>query len=186
MLFIEKKCESNFTNIPNPGIEPRPPTLQVNSLLAEPEGKPKNIGVGSLSLLQQIFLTQEWNWGLLPCRWILYQLSFQGSPIQWIASLNHPKDWRIWDSLCACEELNGPNQGWCHQISVLQRSFWLMWRQQIHSPDFLALFSHLFIHSMHIYWEPAMFRDWPRVHGNIPVGQWTDNNTKAKSVLNSL
>ena len=41
MLFIEKTCESNFTNIPNPGIEPRPPTLQVNSLPAEPEGKPK-------------------------------------------------------------------------------------------------------------------------------------------------
>ena len=42
-------------------------------------GKPKNTGVGSLSLLQQIFPTQESNWGLLPCRWILYQLSYQGS-----------------------------------------------------------------------------------------------------------
>ena len=36
--------------------------------------------MGSLSLLQQIFLTQESNWGLLHCRWILYQLSYQGSP----------------------------------------------------------------------------------------------------------
>ena len=27
-----------------------------------------------------IFLTQESNWGLLHCRWILYQLSYQGSP----------------------------------------------------------------------------------------------------------
>ena len=43
-------------------------------------GKPKNIGVGSLSLLQQIFPTQESNRGLLHCRWILYQLSYQGSP----------------------------------------------------------------------------------------------------------
>ena len=43
-------------------------------------GKPKNTGVGSLSLLQQIFLTQEFNWGLLHCWWILYQLSYQGSP----------------------------------------------------------------------------------------------------------
>ena len=49
------------------------------SLPAEPQGKPKNTGVGSLSLLQQIFLTQESNWGLLHCRWILYQLSYQGS-----------------------------------------------------------------------------------------------------------
>ena len=49
-------------------------------LSAEPQGKPKNTGVGSLSLLQQIFLAQELNWGLLYCRWILYQLSSQGSP----------------------------------------------------------------------------------------------------------
>ena len=35
--------------------------------------------VGSLSLLQGIFLTQELNQGLLHCRWILYQLSYQGS-----------------------------------------------------------------------------------------------------------
>ena len=41
-------------------------------------GKPKNTGVGSLSLLQGIFLTQELNWGLLHCRRILYQLSYQG------------------------------------------------------------------------------------------------------------
>ena len=59
---------------------PRSPTLQVNSLPSEPQAKPKNTGVGSLSLLQQIFLTQEWNWGLLHCRWIPYQLSYQGSP----------------------------------------------------------------------------------------------------------
>ena len=30
--------------------QPRSPTLQVNSLPAEPPGKPKNIGMGSLSL----------------------------------------------------------------------------------------------------------------------------------------
>ena len=35
-----------------PGIQPRSPTLQVGSLPAEPPGKPKNTGVGSLSLLQ--------------------------------------------------------------------------------------------------------------------------------------
>ena len=42
--------------------------------------EPKNTRVGSLSLLQQIFLTQESNWGLLHSRQILYQLSYQGSP----------------------------------------------------------------------------------------------------------
>ena len=43
------------------------------SLPAEPQGKPKNTEVGSLSLLQRIFPTQELNWGLLHCRQILYQ-----------------------------------------------------------------------------------------------------------------
>ena len=34
----------------------------------------QNTGVGSLSLLQEIFPTQKSNQGLLRCRWILYQL----------------------------------------------------------------------------------------------------------------
>ena len=41
--------------------QPRSPTLQADSLPAEPQQKPKNTGVGSLSLLQQIFPTQELN-----------------------------------------------------------------------------------------------------------------------------
>ena len=61
--------------LPNPVIQPGSPTLQADSLPAEPPGRPKNIGVGSLCLLQRIFLTQELNWGLLHCRQILYQLS---------------------------------------------------------------------------------------------------------------
>ena len=36
-------------NLPNPGIEPRSPALQADSLPAEPQGKPKSTGVGSLS-----------------------------------------------------------------------------------------------------------------------------------------
>ena len=64
----------------NPGIVPRSPALQADSLPAEPQGKLRTTRVGSLSLLQWIFLTQESNQGLLHCRWILYQLSYQGSP----------------------------------------------------------------------------------------------------------
>ena len=49
--------------------------------LSSPWNSPcQNTGVGSLSLLQWIFLAQELNWGLLHCMWILYQLSYQGSP----------------------------------------------------------------------------------------------------------
>ena len=61
-----------------PGIESRSLALQADSLLSEPLGKPKNTGVGSLFLLQGIF--QDLNQGLLHCRQILYQLSYQGRP----------------------------------------------------------------------------------------------------------
>ena len=40
----------------------------------------QNTRVGSHSLLQGIFPTQGSNPGLLHCRWILYQLSYEGSP----------------------------------------------------------------------------------------------------------
>ena len=71
-------------DLPNPGTKLRSPTLQVDFffLPAEPQGKPKNTGVGSLSFLQWIFLTQESNRGFLHCGRILYQLSYLGKPLQ--------------------------------------------------------------------------------------------------------
>ena len=62
-------------------------SLQVDSLLARPQGKLKNTGVGSLSLLQRIVPTQESNWDLLHCRWILYQLNYQESPCRALREL---------------------------------------------------------------------------------------------------
>ena len=63
--------------------QPRDQVFHISgdSLLAEPQGKPKDTGAGILSLLQGIFLIQELNHGLLHCRQILYQLSYQGSPV---------------------------------------------------------------------------------------------------------
>ena len=46
-------------DLSNPGIEPRSPTLQVDSLLSGPPGRPMNTGVGSLSLLQGSFQTEK-------------------------------------------------------------------------------------------------------------------------------
>ena len=53
----------------------------------------QNTGVGSLSLLQGIFLTQELNQGLLHCRQILYQLSYQGSLIDPLLSIKFCQCW---------------------------------------------------------------------------------------------
>ena len=55
--------------------------VKVTQSCSTPWSSPsQNIGVGSRSLLQGIFPTQGSNPGLLHCRWILYQLSHEGSP----------------------------------------------------------------------------------------------------------
>ena len=74
-------------DLPNPEIEPRSPALQVDSLPAEAQRKPRNTGVGRVAFLQGIFPTQESNPCLPHCRWILYQLRHKGSPriLEWVA-----------------------------------------------------------------------------------------------------
>ena len=57
----------------------------------------ENTGVGCHTLHQGIFPTQEWNWGLLLCRRVLYQLSHQGS--QWYSTLQWPR------TACRCRLL---------------------------------------------------------------------------------
>ena len=49
--------------LPGPGIKPGSPSLQADSLPAEPHGKSKNTGVGSLALLQGLLPDQESNRG---------------------------------------------------------------------------------------------------------------------------
>ena len=68
-------------NLPNPGIGPRSPALQVGSLPAEPPRKLKETRVCSLSLLQRIFQTQESNQGLCP-----------SLPLDWY----HLRIWGCW------------------------------------------------------------------------------------------
>ena len=46
-------------DLPDPGIEPRSPALQADSLTSEPPGKPMNTGVGSLSLHQGSSQTRD-------------------------------------------------------------------------------------------------------------------------------
>ena len=61
----------------------------MDSSPSESPGKPKNTRVGNLSLLQGIFLTQESNRDPLHCKWILYQLSYQGR------LLSNKKEWTV-------------------------------------------------------------------------------------------
>ena len=62
-------------------------SLQPHGLYSPWNSPGWNPGVGSLSLLQGIFLIQGLNPGLPYCRQILYQLSHKGSPriLEWIA-----------------------------------------------------------------------------------------------------
>ena len=62
-------------------VEPRSLALQADSLPAEPQGKPKNTAVGSLSLLQKIFPTQDPNRGLLHCGRIFLPTELSGKPL---------------------------------------------------------------------------------------------------------
>ena len=107
-------------DLPNPGIEPRSSTLQADSLPSRPPGKPKNTGVGGLSLLHGIFPSQELNRGLLHCKWILYQLSSQGSPyyyyIQNIVNITHINT--------VYKIRNGKHDARRKEYSKMERSCW--------------------------------------------------------------
>ena len=65
----------------DPGVKAGSSKLQADSLPSKQPGKPKNTGVGSLSLLQGIVPTQESNPGFPHYRQLLYHLSYVGSPM---------------------------------------------------------------------------------------------------------
>ena len=62
-------------------------SLQPHGLYSPWNSPGQNTGVGSLSLLQEIFPTQGSNPGLPHCKRILSQLSHKGSPriLEWVA-----------------------------------------------------------------------------------------------------
>ena len=83
--ILERVAIPFSRNLTNPGIELKSPALQADSSPSEHQGSPK-VKVAQLCPtlcshgLQGIFPTQGSNQGLPLCRWILYQLSHQGSP----------------------------------------------------------------------------------------------------------
>ena len=64
------------------------------SVLGDSPGK--NTGVGCHALLQGIFPTQRSNPGLPQCRWILYHLKHQGSPVSLSKLQETVKDREAW------------------------------------------------------------------------------------------
>ena len=59
------------------------------------------------SLLQGIFLTQESNWGLLHCRQMLYQPSYEGRPPEQSSHAKHSGDMKF-TSLSSSRDYNSP------------------------------------------------------------------------------
>ena len=76
--FSNYSCMSSVCSVSSDSLWPH--GLSSARLLCPWDSPDKNTGVGCHSLLQGIFPTQESNLGLLHCRQILYQLSYQGSP----------------------------------------------------------------------------------------------------------
>ena len=95
------------------------PTLREDTLLSEPPDKPKNTGVSSLSLLWQIFPTQESNRGLLHCRQILYQLRYM---VGWQTFQVCPELFWFWSRKWQPTPLSLP--GKFHGQRTLARSAW--------------------------------------------------------------
>ena len=84
-------------DLPNPGIQPRSPTLQADSLPAEPQGKPNNTGVGSLSPSRSSciaggFLT---NWARTFCLFLTTASTLNSSDFQLTAILFSTMQWSI-------------------------------------------------------------------------------------------
>ena len=75
-------------------------SLQSHGLYSQRNSPGQNTGVGSLSLLQGIFPTQEVNLDLLHCKQILYPLSYNRSSriLEWVAypfsrEYSRPRNW---------------------------------------------------------------------------------------------
>ena len=66
--MLEWVAMPSSRDFPHPGIKPKSPALQADSLPSEPPGKTKNTRKGGLSLLQGIVPIQVLNRGLLHCR----------------------------------------------------------------------------------------------------------------------
>ena len=101
------------------------PTLWIHGLHSPRNSPGQNTGVGSLSLLQRIFPTQESNPGLSHFRQILYQLSHKGRPQTIICSCDFiiiPGVWNCKNTFLMGQtwaensEINRKGMFWCYVV----------------------------------------------------------------------
>ena len=85
IFFPSPLCSSRTTFLESESRSVVSNSLQPHGLCSPWNSPGQNTGVGSLSLLREIFPTQGSNPGLPHCRWIFYQLSHKGSPrtLEW-------------------------------------------------------------------------------------------------------
>ena len=106
-------------------------SLRPHGLYSSWNAPGQNTGVGSLSLLQEIFPTQGSNPGLPHCRRILYQLSHQRSPrmLEWVAypfSSGSSQPRNQTGVSCIAGSLQGELQGKPMVYSVWTQMFFLI------------------------------------------------------------
>ena len=114
-----------------------PNSSQPHGLYSPWNSPGQNTGMGSLSLLQGIFPTQGSNPGLPHCRWILYQLSYEGSSFGGEGGFSHLQNnsgnvyvYHLLSSRCFWKQLKQKMQGEglvsCHRrwIDPTPRNSW--------------------------------------------------------------
>ena len=94
-------------------------SLQPHGLYSPWNSPGQNTGVGSLSLLQGIFPTQELKQGLLNCKRILYQLSYQG---MW---------WWLFKSVNVLKIIHSSCSGWIvWYMKYISRNLWYYFKRK--------------------------------------------------------
>ena len=111
----------------------------------------QNTEVGSLSLVQGIFLTQGSNPGFPHCRQILYQLSHKGSPriLEWVAYLPNPG---IDPGSPALQADSLPNELWGKPRGVGVGGGWIHFQNMIQRLRILSSVALLFS-SLAVTWR---------------------------------
>ena len=83
LKITEQKCFCIFSEV-SESRTVRSDSLRPHGLCSPWNSLGQNPGMGRLSLLQEIFPTQGSNPGLPHCRQVLYQISHQGNPCDWL------------------------------------------------------------------------------------------------------